>query len=770
MSAAQRFPLIDSYDRVTGTVGFTEDYGFPGMLHAKILRSIYPHALIKRIDTKAAKQVPGVLAVLTGRDLVADPGLSPHYGIQIKDQTVLAIDRVRYIGDPVVAVAATSTAAAEEALQQIFVEYEPLPAVYDEVEAAQEDAPVLHDLSPDGLGSNAYFGIRVYPETNICNHFIMRDGDVDQGFAEAVHVVEGEFSTPTAAHMPMEAHSVVAHFEGDELIVYTGTQSPFNVRKELAVILDMPLENIVIIVPRIGGGFGAKMFARMEPIAVVLARATKRPVKLVLDREEEFLTINRHPVTSRMKIGFDAEGHIVAKQVTCWYGTGAYADCGPNVAYKGGYGSVGPYKTPNFAVDSYCVYTNLPPNGAYRGYAVTQVAWPSESLMDEAAKLIGIDPVELRMRNVLHDGDVFPTGETMHDAQYALCLQRAAEGVNWDSEHDWQPYPPDEPLPRKIRSKGFAMVLKGTTTPSRSEAAVEIAEDGSVILHMGTIDIGQGCRTAMAQTASDVLDVPYESIRVLDPDTGITPFDNRTSSSRSAYMMSNAVGVAATDLKHRLKDIVSDLLNADADDLVLRHSGIELKSDPSQRVSFSELADKFDGKYLRGDGKYENEGGLDPETGKGIASSHWHQGALSVEVEIDTKTGFIKLLKLFPAIYAGHVINPQAADMQTQGSAIMGIGTTFYEDIVFQDGQAANLNLSDYMIPSIMDLADDMSHENIELAGADVHGLGETALPVVPAAINNAIFNALGKHLHDLPITPEKVLRLIHETRGKGAS
>lgn len=762
-----RYPLIDSVERVTGTIGFTEDYGFPGMLHAKILRSVYPHALIKHIDTEAAKRVPGVLAVLTGQDLVDDPGISPHYGIQIKDQSVLAIDRVRYIGDPVVAVAAVSIEAAEEALQQVFVEYERLPAVYDEVEAAQEAAPVLHDLSPDGLGSNAYFGIRVYPDTNICNHFIMRDGDIEQGFAEAVHIVEGEFRTPTAAHMPMEAHSVVAHFEDDELVVYSGTQSPFNVRKELAVILGMPLENIAIVVPRIGGGFGAKMFARMEPIAVVLARATRRPVKLVLDREEEFLTINRHPVTSRMRIGFDAEGHIVAKEVIAYYGTGAYADCGPNVAYKGGYGSVGPYKTPNFAVDSYCTYTNLPPNGAYRGYAVTQVAWPTESLMDEAAQLVGIDPVELRLRNVLADGDVFPTGETMHDAQYALCLKTAAEGIDWDPEHDWQPYPTDQPLPRKIRGKGFAMVLKGTTTPSRSEAAVEIADDGGLILHMGTIDIGQGCRTAMAQTASEVLDVPYDSIRVLDPDTATTPFDNRTSSSRSAYMMSNAVGIAANDLVHQLKDICSELLNVEPSDLAVRNAGIEVRDDPGRRVSFADLAEKFDSKYLRGDGKYENEGGLDPETGKGIASSHWHQGALGVEIEVDTRTGFIKLLKLFPAVYAGKVINPQAADMQTQGSAIMGIGTTFYEDMIFNDGQAANLNLSDYMIPSIMDMADDMSHENIELPGADVHGLGETALPVVPAAVGNALANALGARIYDLPLTPEKVLRLIHETRGR---
>ncbi len=757
---SQRFPMIDSYDRVTAEITFSEDIFIPGMLHGKIYRSIYPHARITKIDTSQAEALPGVITVLTGKDIVDRPDIDPTYGVQIKDQPIVAIDRVRYVGDPIVAVAAITPDIAAEAMQYIDVEVEPLPAVYNEFEAAQSDAPLVHDMSDTQLGSNAYFGIRPIDNTNICNHFKMRYGDIEQGFAQADHIVEGRFTTPTAAHVPMERHAVVAHFEDDELVLYSGTQSPFNVRKDLAAMFKMPAEKIIVVVPRLGGGFGAKMFVRLEAIAAMLAKKSRRPIRVALERDEEFLTINRHPVTTTMKLGVTNKGQIVAKQVEAYYGTGAYADCGPNVAMKGGFGSVGPYKIPNFAADSYCVYTNLPPNGAYRGYAVTQVAWASEALMDEAAKKIGMSPLEFRLKNVLRDGDQYPTEEIMHDTQYEACLKAAAVGIDWQLK-DEPPQQFKEALPPTVRGKGFAAILKGMTTPSRSEAAVELDDAGNMILHMATIDLGQGCRTVMAQCVGQVLDIPYHTISVVDPDTSVTPFDNRTSSSRSAHMMSEAVTVASQDLKTKLLDLAADTLEVDPDDLILKDGFIQVVGTPDSKISLGEVVKQSGLARVRGDGQYHNEGGLDPETGKGIASSHWHQGAVGVEVEVDIQTGFVRLLRCHPAIYAGRVLNPQSAAMQTDGSTIMGIGSTFFEEIAFNDGQAANLNLSDYMIPSFLDMAEEMNQSTIEIPDADVHGLGETALPLIPAAVGNAVANALGIRIYDLPLTPERVLRAI---------
>lgn len=767
LTAKNRVPMADSWERVTGHIAYSEDQKTAGMLHCKVVRSPYAHARILEIDTSEAKALSGVITILTGQDLLADKSMNPYYGPQIKDQPILAIDRVRFVGDPVVAVVATSVDIAAKALNLIYVDYEELDASFNEVEAAQQGATLIHDVShKDFLGSNAYFGIRPIPNTNVCNHYQMRHGDIEAGFSQADVIVEGEFSTPTAAHVPMEGHAVIAQFEGEHLRLMSGTQSPFTVRNDLAGVFNLDPEQISITVPRLGGGFGSKLFTRLEPIAAIMAKVTQKPVRFALERDEEFLTINRHPVSSKMKLGFKQDGTLVAKQAELYYGTGAYADCGPNVALKGGYGSIGPYRIEHFAVDSYCVYTNLPPNGAYRGYAVTQVAWASEALMDDAAKKLGIDPLELRLKNILHSGDTFPTGEVMHDAQYERCLKLAANAVNWQEE-DWQArsYPAD--LPDTIRAKGLAVILKGTTTPSRSEAAIDLDAQGNVVLHMATIDIGQGCRTAMAQCASDVLDIPYDEIKVLDPDTAITPFDNRTSSSRSAYMMGGAVTHASSNLKHKLLDLAAEYFEVSKTDLELSEGFIQVKGVPATKKPLSELLKHNKLDKLSGNANYENEGGLDPETGRGIASSHWHQGAVGVEIEIDTGTGFIRVLKCHPAIYAGRVINQQAAELQTDGSTIMGIGSSFFEEVVFSDGMVMNSNLSDYMIPSFLDLPEDLSHDLIELPNAEIHGLGETSLPLIPVAIGNAIANALGVRVTDLPLTPERVLRAVREAQGK---
>ena len=750
--------MIDARERVTGAIEYAVDIALPGMLHGKILRSPFPHARIVRIDARAAEALPGVVAVLTRDDLLDNPAIQPVYGPQIKDQPIVALDRVRYVGDAVAAVAAEDPSIAAEALLAIDVEYEELPAVFDAVEAAQPDAPKVHELTEDWLGTAAYFGMRPIPGTNICHRYSLRHGDIERGFAEAEHVFEATFHTPSAQHVALEPHAAVAVFEDGDLVVYTGTQSPFNVRDALAEMFRLPPERVRVIVPTLGGSYGSKVFPQVEPIAAALAWKAGRPVKVVLSRDEEFVKINRHPATITIKLGVRRDGTLVAKQVTAYWNTGAYADCGPGVAQKGGFGAVGPYRIPHVRVDSYCVYTNLPPNGAFRGYAVTQAAWASEGMMDLVARKLGLDPLEFRLRNLLHDGDAFATGEIMHDVHFEACLRAAAQAIDWQSPGKRGQRRADGPT---VRGKGLAVILKGMTTPSRSEAAVTLDADGQVTLYTATVEMGQGARTVLAQIAGEVLGLPYDTLRVARLDTATVPRDNRTTSSRSTYMMGNAIRVASEDLRRQICALAAEALEANPADLVLADGRVFVIGAPERGMTLAEVVQRAGRSHLTGQGSFANVGGLDPDTGRGIASSHWHQGAAGVEVEIDTETGVIRVLRCHAAAYAGRVINRQTAELQTEGNVIMGLGSALFEALLFDAGQVVNPNLSDYMIPSFLDLPTDIGCSLLERPGADAHGLGETALPVIPAAIGNAVADALGVHIFDLPLTPEKVLRAL---------
>ena len=677
--------------RVTGASRYAVDVELPGMLHARIVRSPYPHARVLGVDASAA---PADVVVLLPDD-VRELGA---YGCQIQDQTVLAVDRARHVGDPVAAVAAETPGAAGQAAALIEVDYEELPAVFDAVEAMEPDAPLVHDAHEPALGGAAYFALRPQPGTNVCHRFRLRCGDVEEGFADADVVVEETFRTAAAQHAHMEPHACVARWDGDALELWTGTQTPFNLREDLSRVFSLPEEQIRVVAPAMGGSFGAKTFLRTEAIAAALARKAGRPVRLVLPRDEEWLTLNRHPATITVKLGARSDGTLVAKQVVCHAGTGAYADCGPGVAQKMGFAAPGPYRIPHVAVDAYCVYTNLPPNGAFRGYGQMQSTWASERAMDLLADRLDIDPLELRLKNLLRDGDRYCTGETMHDVHFAECLEAAAEAIGWRDGR---------------RGKGLSVMLKGMQTPSRASVAIEAQPDGCYIVRCATTEMGQGAWHALTLLAAEELGVAPDRIRFPAPDTGVVPFDTRTTSSRSTHMMGRALAEAARDL---------------------RESGGE-----------------------RGYGEIVDEGGLDPDTGQGIASSHWHQGAAAAEVRVDEETGKVEVVRLHASIYAGRVVNRPAAELQNEGSMIMGLGTALFEQVTFADGQVTNANLSDYAVPSIADMPGRLTHELLEREGAQIHGLGETALPPVPPAIGNAL-SSLGIAVTDLPMTPEAVL------------
>lgn len=668
------------------------------MLHGRVVRSPVPHARIVHVDVSA---VPDGVVVLTPDDVRA---LGP-YGCQIKDQTALAVDRARFAGDPVAAVAAETPAAAHAAAELVDVEYEELPAVTD-LETALAGGTLVHDEIRISDNDAAYFGIRPQQGTNVCHRFRIAHGDVDAGFAQADVVVEETYRTAAAQHAAMEPHATLARWEGGRLELWTGTHTPFNVREDVAGVFGLPEEGVRIVCPPMGGSFGAKTFVHLEVIAAALARKAGRPVRCVLTRGEEWLTSNRHPSLVRVRIGARRDGMLVAKEVDASIDTGAYADCGPGVAVKIGYSAVGPYRIPNVRVESRCVYTNLPPSGAFRGFGATQAVWASESLMDRLADRLGVDPLELRLRNVLRDGDMFCTGETVHDVHFADCLERAAEAIGWrESRH----------------GKGLCVLLKGMQTPSRASVAVEADEAGGYTVRCATAEMGQGSRRALTLVASELLGVSPSEIRFPDPDTDLVPYDTRATSSRSTYMMSRALEEAVQDLRR-------------------------------------------DGR--RGFGEVRNAGGLDPDTGQGVASSHWHQGAGAAEIRVDAETGKVDVVRLHASIYAGRVVNRPGAELQNEGSMIMGLGGALYEAVSYADGQVTNANLSDYAVPSIADLPE-VTHDLVERHGADVHGLGETAVPPVPAAIGNAL-GSLGIHVTELPISAEAVLAAIDRRDGRG--
>jgi CO/xanthine dehydrogenase Mo-binding subunit len=676
--------------RVTGAQRYSIDVERPGMLHAAFVRSPHPHARVVSV-TGATES-----CVLLGPDDVADLGV---YGCQVRDQRVLS-DVARYSGDVVAAVAAPTRDEARAAARSIEVAYEELPAVFDAVEAVLPGAPLLHEQAGASAQEAVSIDVRPIDGSNVCHRFRIRSGDAAAALADADVTVEEVFRTPSAAHAPMEPHAALAEWEDGRLTVWSGTQTPFNTRADLAGVFGIPEEDIRIVAPPMGGSFGAKTFVRLEALVAALARKAGAPVKAVLDRTEEFVTLNRHPATVRVRIGAKRDGTLVAKELDCWVDTGAYADCGPGVATKLGYAGVGPYRIPHVRVDSLAVYTNLPPNGAYRGYGAMQSVWASERTMDLLAAKLDMSPLELRRRNLLRDGDRFATGEVMHDVHFEECLQACADAVDYEADP---------------RGKGLCVLLKGMQTPSRAQIAVEKTPIGYVI-RCASCEMGQGVRRSLRLLGAELLGCEPGQVEVPDPDTATSPFDTRTTSSRSTHMMGRALEAAVADL---------------------RSSGGE-----------------------RGFAEIVNEGGLDPDTGQGVASTHWHQGAAAARVSVDEETGRVTVEHLHAAVYAGRVVNRPGAELQNEGSMIMGLGTALMEGIHFADGQVSNANFSDYNVPAAADLPTTLTHELIERDGAEVHGLGETALPPVPAAIGNAL-HSLGLHVTELPITPEAVLEAV---------
>src|SRR5579883_466025 len=738
---------LEGAAKVTGRAEYVHNLRLPGMLHGKIVRSTVAHGRIRSINTEEARTLPGVYRVVTIDDIRTVVPV-PFYGPAFHDQPILAVDKVHYVGEPVAVVLAADPHVAEAAAQLVVADYEELPAVYDEVAAMTSAAIVHEELKPAGTFPDLKH-LQGKRNTNVALDFHLRRGDVERGFAEADHVFEHTFRTQQVLHLPLEPFVSAAETTGGandvRLTIHTASQSPSFVRIEIARLLGWPENRVRVKVPYLGGGFGAKLYIKLEALVAALALLVRRPVKISLTMEEQFYTLTKHASTFRIKSGVKG-GRIIGRQCEVWWNGGAYADIGPRITQKSGFTAPGPYDIENVAIDSYSLYTNLTPAGALRGFGIPQLVWAYESHTDMMARALALDPVEFRRANILREGRPQATGTLMQDAAIEAVLDRLAARMNWGK-------PFDRGTGTIRRGRGIAIGFKASVAPTTSMAIVNLYADGSCALYCSTVDMGQGSDTIMAQIVAEVLNLPVESVTVVHPDTDVTPYDMATLGSRSTYHMGNAVRLAAEDARDKIAALAR-----------------ELGLPEGSNVPVAEL---FQKKYKMQAGNIIGIGSFIPAyappdhaTGQTPnATPFWMIGATGAEVEVDTETGQVRVMRLVNVADVGRPVNPRIVETQLSGAAIMQLGFTMQEKIAFDGGQIVNASLADYKIPSILDIPPAMQSEAVE---AEQHsgpfgakGVGESGTFGVSPAIANAIEDAVGVRLTSLPLSAEALYRAL---------
>ena len=726
------------------------------MLHCRIVRSTYAHAKIRSVDTTEAGRMPGVHAVVSGRDLVERGNLQLDFGPVLADQPVLAHDTVRYNGEPVVAVVADSLHLADAAAALVKIEYTPLPAVFDAEEACSGSAPVLFAEEPRRDPMFVDIQLRTDHRRNICNTFTVAHGDVTSGFEKADHIFDDVYESPAAGAAPLETHAVIADSRRDGTTVWSTTQTPHIVRRQIAQMLDVPLNRVRVIVGALGGGFGAKAYATIEPLAVAMSQLVGAPVRIHLRRDEEFVTMTKHAMRVHLRTGVTNDGVLVAREATAYYNAGAYAVISPRKVMFGAWGLNGPYRIPHVHLEAHAVLTNTPPAGAYRGFAINQAAWAYESQMDAIANRLGLDPVELRRRNLLVDGDTFCTGEQLEHLHFRELLESVTRRMSWDHHAD---------LTRRgdvVRAQGVSAVIEGTITPSTSTAAVRLNDDGSVVVLTSSVEMGQGIRPALARSLADHLGIDVDNVQVSYVDTDLTPYDQQTTASRSMFSMGEALGRAADDLIRKLVDLGADLLEVVPEDIEFEDGALTVRGVPQSVLSMTDVVRRSRVGEVLGEGSFATVGGLDPFTGQGVGSAHWHQSIGLAEISVDLATGRVSLEKYAGGVFAGKVVDATGADHQCEGCLVFGVGNALFEELVFDEGQLTNGSLADYMVPGLEDMPKEHHFELLEdLERSEVHGLGEPALPPIAPAVSNALFRATGVRITTLPLTAERVLRAL---------
>ncbi len=743
---------LDGLAKIRGDAIYTSDVTRPGLLYAKILRSPLPHARITRIDSTAAASLSGVMAVLTRDDL---RNVNPYYGPLVKDQAIVALDKVRFEGDPVAAVAAISPAIAEEAVGLISVDYEEVTPLLTIDEALASDAVTIHEFTSE-LGEKFPGYPSVDEEAkrhrNVSFHFGWSKGDIVKGFAESYRTFEHVFSFPKVAHYSLEPHFALAEWQEGRVTVWSSTQHPFLAQQELAEIFNLPRDAVRVIVPYVGGAYGNKNHTKYEPLVAALAHKAKRPVLLSLTAEDTFRTVSKPAMRLRIRTGVSQDGLLLARECMILVDGGAYSDAGPRVTQKAGYRAHGPYRIPNIKSDAYTVYTNTVPAGAFRGMGTPQVVWAYESQMDMIAHEMGWDAVEFRLKNLMEKGDDFSPGDTPVDCDMKEGLRQVAQEIGWGGA-----------LAADC-GIGLSCALKdGGGNYKISEARVEVDADGNVTLFEGTVEIGQGANTALCKIVARELGLAPQAIRLASLDTSHTPLDFGTYASSGTTVMGLAVQRAAQSIRDQLIAGAQKLSGRSDASLELRDGLIRVGE---SALRFSDIVRRLHGEHgiITGHGRYESE--RDQRTIMGAKAPFWEVSWGGAKVKVDRETGEIKILKFVSIADAGKAINPQQCHSQEVGAVMQGIGQALLEKTVYENGIMVNPNLINYRVPSMHDLPEQLVtllFENGNGPGPyGAKGMGESGLLTVPSAVANALFRAVGVRLTELPLTPENVWRALN--------
>lgn len=742
---------VDAYEKVTGKAKFGADLFFPNMLYAKVLRSKYPHARIVKINIKKALACPGVKAIIRAEDMPNN-----EFGVIVQNQQVLALKQVLYIGDGIAVAAAETKEAAAKALELIEVEYEELPGIFDPEEAEKKDAPLIHSEL----------------ENNQVAHHRLRKGDTEKGFAQAEVILEREFTTQFVEHGYIEPESLVAvpHEHNSLVTIYGSIQNPFSCRNAVASVLKVPLNKVRIIQNHMGGSFGGKdevMFS-MAARAALLALKTDRPVKMVNTRDESILeSYKRHPYKMKYKVGATKEGKLVAMEIKCLADSGAYACQTPFVTWRSVVQATGPYEVPHVRTDTYGYYTNNVYTGAMRGYGSPQIIFAQESLMDELAEELKMTPRALRLKNIYHNNSITASGQKLDNHQVSLeeVIDKAVEASNYKEKYRGYSEPQSGDKKRGI---GMAISFRGCSLGAEATdaagAIVAIQRDGSILISCGLAENGEGLKTVFTQIAAEELGVGIKRINYMEVDTSVSPESGATVASRSTILGGNAVKNAACQLKEILAKIVAAKFKIRVDNLDFKNENIYEKNKEQKIISFDEAVNLANQKreFLSAFGWYKAPDiSWDEETGQGRPYFTYVYGCQIAEVEVDTATGQIEVLKITAAHDVGKAINPATLKGQIYGGVMMGLGYGIMEELETKNGYIKNTNFDEYLIPTIKDMPE---ISPIIVENPDPHGpygaksIGEPTLELGAPAIANAVAQATGKRIRHLPLNLERVL------------
>ena len=741
--AGTSVPRADGVAKVTGAARYAIDLSVPGMAHVVVVRSTRAHARIRGIDRVAASAAPGVLRVITGDDLLA-AGLTPYYGHVVLDHPVLAIGKVRFHGEPVALVVAESRREAAEAAELVDVDYDELPSVTDATLALAPGAPVLHEERGERVGDEGMDGGEAGLVGNVCSVAQLGWGDVDAAFKTAPVVVEGEYRYPMLYGYAMEPYNALAFFDQGDLVVYSSAQHVYMVRRDLARMFGLALARVRVIAPYVGGGYGTKSYTKVEGMTAMATYFTGRPAKLDCSVEEAMLTTRSDSAFIRARSAFTKDGMLLARDFEIVMNSGAYTDNSPLVNQKTANRCFGPYKIPNLRVRATSTFTNTVPASSLRGFGAPQGNLAGELQMDEAALKLGIDAVELRLRNLVGPGEELLPGKRGLDADLKDDLRCLSTSLGWPGTG--------------AASIGLGVSASDAGAYPTSTAAVRIHSDSSVTLFTGSTELGQGSRTVLSQIVAEDLGLPLASVSIVSGDTGVVTYERTTGASRTTTVTGRAIQEACKDARLRVRELAAEVFGVPVAAVADTQAGVRVAE---QDLSYGEVIERWVG----AGGEVLGHGAVRKADGFAKMPPFWEIGCSGVSLTVDRETGVVSIEKLTTVGDVGFALNPALVHGQDAGASMMGLGAALHEELVYEGEQLVNSNVVDYRVPRFSDIPKDVDlilAERRDGAGPyGAKGSGEGAGNTIGGAVASAIGRAIGVFPHELPATPERVWRLI---------